>query len=104
MGWAIALGTTGVLSGLVAVYLTAYLIRAKVKTLPPDKIERLHQIQNAMWFWGFLGGVCGVIAGTVLMRVTGVPSFEAFFWIALSTVGGICWGVVWGIVWAITVR
>lgn len=92
------------MSGLAAVYLTAYLIRSKVKTLPPDKLERLYQIQSAMWFWGFLGGVCGVIAGTLLMRFTGIPSFEALLWIALSTVGGISWGAVWGLIWGITAR
>ncbi|HRV94576.1 MAG TPA: hypothetical protein P5526_20625 [Anaerolineae bacterium] len=98
--WAVIAGVTG----LLALFLIAYLVRSTLKTLPPEKLEKWGQIKSSMRLWGVLGTIFGIIGATLMMKFTGISGNEAAYWILFGAVVGTIWGVLWGVVWALTSR
>lgn len=98
--WAVIAGATG----LAAIFLTGYWIRASLRGLTDEKAEKLRQIKISIRYWGTMGTLFGVAGSALTMRFTGITGSEAAFWLVFGAVAGTLWGAIWGTIWAMTSR
>ncbi|MCB0195014.1 MAG: hypothetical protein KDJ65_23895 [Anaerolineae bacterium] len=104
MGWVIFWAAIAATTGLLAIFLIGYLIRANTRGLTGQKAKKLRQFKNSMRYWAIMGAVFGVAGSALTMRFNGITGNEAAFWLVFGAIVGTGWGAFWGAFWAMTSR
>lgn len=104
MVWAVVFAWTSIILGTITLFLIAYAVRLKLRSLSHQEMEKLNRLLNSMEFWSLLGAIFGAIGAVLVIRITGLPETESMLWVVFGFVAGLVWGALWGAVWAVTSR